>query len=104
MRHTFTGGPTVDLTSPDDIKTLTLKNLLTVNGVALMSFSLKETDKVKMESGEYDPLLGLRPAPLQMSPATPGYTHPDDDPQEADGSSSAVVKDQHRRHRVQRWP
>ena len=51
LRHSFTGGPTVDLTSPGDIETLKMGNLLMVNGVDLKSFSLKETDKVRMQTG-----------------------------------------------------
>ena len=38
----------VDLSSPGDIATLRLSNLLTVDGVSLMSFSLRETDKVNV--------------------------------------------------------
>jgi len=47
LRHSFTGGPTIDLTSPGDIETLTLTNLLKVNDVDLKSFALKETDKIR---------------------------------------------------------
>ena len=46
LKHTFTGGPMVDLTSPGDIATLKLRNLLKVNGVDLKSFSVRETDKM----------------------------------------------------------
>ena len=51
LKHTFTGGPTVDLTSPGDIETLKLGNLLKVNGVDLKSFSIRETDKIMVEIG-----------------------------------------------------
>ena len=54
LQHTFAGGPVVNLTSPGDIETLTLKDLLRVNGVDLTEFSLRETDKVKVEAGNLD--------------------------------------------------
>lgn len=47
LKHTFRRtGTAVDLTSPNDIATLRLGALLEVDGVDLMSFSLRETDKV----------------------------------------------------------
>ena len=50
LRHTFTGtGTKVDLSSMGDVDSLTLGKLLTVDGVDLMSVSLKETDKVTMD-------------------------------------------------------
>ena len=50
LMHSFTGGPTVDLTSAGDIATLRVGNLLEVNGVDLKSFTLKETDKVRTQT------------------------------------------------------
>ena len=47
LKHTFTGtGTEVDLSSMGDVDTLTLGRLLKVDGVELMSFSVKETDKI----------------------------------------------------------
>ena len=54
LRHTFKGtGTKVDLSSPGDIDSLKLGKLLTVDGVDLMSVSLKETDKVTKVSGTH---------------------------------------------------
>ena len=80
LMHTFAGtGTTVDLTSPGDIATLKLGNLLKVDGVDLKSFSLRETDKVMTvatgATGDADP------AGAHMTTTTLG----------ADGSMSAVT-------------
>ena len=51
LKNTFAGtGTKVDLSSMGDIDTLTLGRLLKVDGVELMSFSVKETDKVLVET------------------------------------------------------
>ena len=51
LKHAFKSGTEVDLTSPGDVETLKLRSLLEVDGVELMSFSLRETDKVLVEAG-----------------------------------------------------
>ena len=52
LKNTFAGtGTKVDLSSMGDIDTLTLGRLLKVDGVELMSFSVRETDKVLVEKG-----------------------------------------------------
>ena len=89
LRHSFTGGPTVDLTSPGDIGTLRLGNLLKVNGVDLKSFSLKETDKVRTtRTGTFVTDSGA------FTPDTDGSgSHTVQTTLGLDGSSSVVVQD-----------
>ena len=54
LRHTFAGtGTKVDLSSQGDLDSLKLGKLLTVDGVDLMSVSIKEKDKVTVEAGEF---------------------------------------------------
>ena len=85
LKHSFTGGPTVDLTSPGDIESLRLTNLLKVNGVDLKSFSVKETDKVKVDSvGAFVPANAEVPSTGTNTLTTV---------LKADGSSSVVLKD-----------
>ena len=43
----------VDLSSPGDLATLKLGNLLTVDGVTLQKVTVSETDKVTVDGGEY---------------------------------------------------
>ena len=92
LKHSFTGGPTVDLTSPGDIETLSLKNLLEVDGVDLKSFSLKETDKVMVEPGpvaavDADPAAGVAAVALLAAGDTRTTTLG------ADGSMMVVTTD-----------
>ena len=84
LRHSFTGGPTVDLTSPGDIATLRLGNLLKVNGVDLKSFSVRETDKVMTQMTNN---MGV------VSATAADNTHSTTTTLGADGSRSVVVKD-----------
>ena len=46
LKHAFKSGTVVDLTSPGDVETLKARSLGKVDGVELMRFSLRETDKV----------------------------------------------------------
>ena len=91
LRHSFTGGPTVDLTSMGDIETLKLTNLLEVNGVDLKSFTLKETDKVMTEAGH---VLDTAAATFVMAPLADGTgsAATRTTTRSADGSMSEMVK------------
>ena len=92
LRHSFTGGPTVDLTSPGDIETLRVGNLLTVNGVDLKSFSLKETDKAMTQTGGlYTETGSTFVVPVDGSAGTGNNTNIMTTTLGADGSSSIVV-------------
>ena len=89
LRHSFAGGPSVDLTSPGDIATLKLGNLLKVNGVDLKSFSVRETDKMMTTgTGMFTALnatfaAGTAATDIHTVTTTLGV----------DGSSSVIVKD-----------
>ena len=86
LTHAFGTGTEVDLTSPGDVATLKLGNLLKVDGVTLMSVSMKETDKVMdPEEGMYDPS-------TEAFDAT-GTGHTRTTTLRADGSMSIVIKD-----------
>ena len=51
LRHTFKDtGTMVDLASPGDIETLSLKSLMEVDGIELMSFEVEETDKIATQT------------------------------------------------------
>ena len=55
LTHTFKGtGTKVDLTGPDDVKTLKFTKLLKVDGVELMGVSMKETSKVASQTNTTD--------------------------------------------------
>ena len=90
LRHTFAGtGTKVDLSSPGDLDGLKLGKLLTVDGVDLMSVSLKETDKV------LPPATGM--VTLGTGDWTAGVTPTDTDTEtttlRADGSMTVERKD-----------
>ena len=94
LTHTFEDtGTMVDLTSPGDIATLRLGNLLKVDGVDLKSFSLRETDKVKTESGEWPGGFGAGAAGSFKDNPAVADSHMLTLTLGRDGSRSVAVKD-----------
>ena len=91
LTHTFKTGTKVDLTSPGDVATLKLGNLLTVDGVTLMSVSMKETDKVAVDRNkEFDPAANTF---VEDTETPADNTETLTTTLGADGSSSRVVTD-----------